>query len=322
MKEKSSAKPHNFLFKDVYSEKKYAMDLFRLTLTKKEFNFFDWKTLRVKSKPFFDESWDKKRADLIFSVGEKISGRKTEIFFLLEHKSYKSDDIFLQLLEYQIYIYRKNRIPVIPVVIYHGKRPNWHLPVNFRDFLEFGSSRMKKMFGKSVLNFRYRLLNIQKLNFTRKQKFLTSRPILFIMQNVWNLDSKKIIKLFTIGKEIAFPERKGLIERAANYIMKYDKRITLEDLKELEEQTSPNKGELIMSLMQRSLNEEREEGREEGEKKGREKGREEGREESKAKIALKMLEKRVQITTICEVVGFSEEQLKELQEKCRTKQIN
>ena len=30
-------------------------------------------------------------------------------------------------------------------------------------------------------------------------------------------------------------------------------------------------------------------------------------------MALKMLEKGVQITTICEVVGFSEEQLKELQ---------
>ena len=62
-----------------------------------------------------------------------------------------------------------------------------------------------------------------------------------------------------------------------------------------------------MSLMQRSLNEEREE------------GRAEGREESKAEIALKMLEKGVQITTICEVMGFSEEQLKELQRKfsCR-----
>ena len=309
MKEKSSAKPHNFLFKDVYSKKKYAMDLFRLTLSKKEFNLFDWETLSIKSRPFFDESWDKKRADLIFSVEEKKSGRKTEIFFLLEHKSYKSYDIFLQLLEYQTYIYRKNRIPVIPVVIYHGKRRHWHFPVNFRDFLNFGSPRMKKVFGKNVLNFRYRLLNIQKLRFTRKQKFLTSRPILFIMQNVWKLDSKKIIKLFIMGKEIAFPERKGLIEMAVNYIVKYDKRITLENLKELEEQASPNKGELIVSLMQRSLNEEREEGREEGEKKGREKGREEGekkgREESKAKIALNMLAKGVQITTICEVVGLS-----------------
>ena len=315
MQEKSSAKPHNFLFKDVYSKKKYAMDLFRLTLSKKEFNLFDWETLRIKSRPFFDESWDKKRADLIFSVGEKISGRKTEIFFLLEHKSYKSDDIFLQLLEYQIYIYRKNRIPVIPVVIYHGKRPHWHLSVNFRDFLDFGSSRMKKVFGKNVLNFRYRLLNIQKLRFPKKQKILTSRPILFIMQNIWNLDRKKIFKLFSIGKELDFPERKGLIERAVNYIVKYDKRITLEDLKELEEKTSPNKGELIVSLMQRSLNEEREEGRAEG----REEGEKKGREESKAKIALKMLEKGVQITTICEVMGFSEEQLKELQRKfsCR-----
>ena len=83
--------------------------------------------------------------------------------------------------------------------------------------------------------------------------------------------------------------------------------MTINTFPELEEQASPNKGELIVSLMQRSLNEEREEGREEGEKKGR--------EESKAKMALKMLEKGVQITTICEVVGFSEEQLKELQKK-------
>ena len=73
MKEKNSAKPHNFLFKDVYSKKKYAMDLFRLTLSKKEFNLFDWETLSIKSRPFFDESWDKKtrRFDL-FGGREEI----------------------------------------------------------------------------------------------------------------------------------------------------------------------------------------------------------------------------------------------------------
>ena len=83
--------------------------------------------------------------------------------------------------------------------------------------------------------------------------------------------------------------------------------MTINIFPELEEKTLTNKGELIVSLMQRSLNEEREEGREEGEKKGR--------EESKAEIALKMLAKGVQITTICEVVGLSEERLKELQKK-------
>ena len=61
----------------------------------------------------------------------------------------------------------------------------------------------------------------------------------------------------------------------------------------------------------------RREGREEGEKKGREEGEKKGREEGERKkqkeVALQMLAKGLDISTICECTGLSEEEVRAMQ---------
>ena len=336
-------KPHNLLFKDVYKEKRYSMDLFKLTLSKEEMDLFNWKTLKVKKKSFYGPEWENKRADLIFSVKIKKSHQNTEILFLLEHKSYKSQDIFLQLLEYQVFMYRKNNTPVIPMVVYHGKSKKWHLPIHFKETLAFDSLEIKKAFGKNVLNFSYRLLNIGKLDF--KNLSLTSKPILFIMQRIWDLKNPilkgDILKeLFLMGREIKDSTHyKELMKIAVSYIMNYDSTTSWQDLQDVEKEIVPKKGEPIMSLMksvyqgwkeegieegiEKGMEKGMERGREEGivigiEKgieKGREEGREKGREEYKSQMAVKMLKKGMKIATICDLTGLSIKDIKKIEKK-------
>ena len=62
-----------------------------------------------------------------------------------------------------------------------------------------------------------------------------------------------------------------------------------------------------MGPLSTSLERERTEGREEGERKGREEGKKE--------IALQMLEKDIDIATICECTGLTEKEVKALEPK-------
>ncbi|MCY4642987.1 MAG: hypothetical protein OXB88_00050, partial [Bacteriovoracales bacterium] len=45
---------HDHLFKEVYQGTRYALDIFRLVLTKREFQLFNWKTLRSELTDYID----------------------------------------------------------------------------------------------------------------------------------------------------------------------------------------------------------------------------------------------------------------------------
>ena len=51
---------------------------------------------------------------------------------------------------------------MIPVLVYSGKS-GWNLPLSFHDYLNFKSLELKKAFGENVLNYKYRLLNLNDL---------------------------------------------------------------------------------------------------------------------------------------------------------------
>ena len=52
---------HDLLFKETYQRPEYALDIFRLVFTPKEFGLFNWKTLAPELTTYVDEEW-KERA--------------------------------------------------------------------------------------------------------------------------------------------------------------------------------------------------------------------------------------------------------------------
>ncbi|MCY4643129.1 MAG: Rpn family recombination-promoting nuclease/putative transposase, partial [Bacteriovoracales bacterium] len=114
MEKKLKGPIHDHLFKGVYQGTRYALDIFSLVLTKREFQLFNWKTLRSELTDYIDEEGKEKRADLVFSVSLKSSKKKAKILFLFEHKAQRRRDLFSQMLTYQAAIYSRRDDPVIP----------------------------------------------------------------------------------------------------------------------------------------------------------------------------------------------------------------
>ncbi len=78
----------------------------------------------------------------------------------------------------------------------------------FHSFLNNFERIFKKNFKENVLNFRPRVLNIQALDIARKAKGLITRPILYILKNIWNLLEKA--GLFKSKPFKLFEHRRGL----------------------------------------------------------------------------------------------------------------
>ena len=237
---KSKAFLHDVFFKEIYTQTKYCLDLFRLLFTPQEMALFDWDTLKSEVTTFIDHNLTEKRTDLLLSANLKgISNKTVGMLFLVEHKSSPAPLIHQQLLEYQTSIYKKAKLPIIPIVIYHGRQKDWKEPLAFQDSLQGFQSCLKQHFGNNVLNFSYRLLNISKLNVRdAKTESLLTRPVLFILQNIWQLDVNKIRELFILSQVISWSKRQELIDKVADYISRYDPNFSWTVVREIETKTS------------------------------------------------------------------------------------
>ena len=285
---KKTVNAHDLLFKEVYSNEKYSLDIFKLCLSKKEFSLFNWQTLKGELNTFVDKNWKEKRADLIFSVKLKNSKKEVKIIFLLEHKSQYSPDIMRQLLCYQTGIYEKHLHPVIVVVLYSGKNKKWTGPLSFHNYLNFNQSQMRRFFAQNVLNFKIRLLNLRDLDpkiFDKRD--LTTRPIFYIMANIWCLNEKTVSQLFKLGKDLNLEDRKKLIRLATGYIQRADSSFSWKLLQEIEHKALKREEKVMSTLWEgfvesqkpalkrEALRREKERIRQEERKKIQEKGRQE-----------------------------------------------
>ena len=161
---KNKTSLHDHLFKEVYSQPKYSLDILKLVFSKKEMDLFDWSSLQTEATTFIDEELKEKRMDLLLSADLKHSKERARILFLLEHKSQYDPDLMRQFLLYQVGIYQKTRDPVIPVFINQSPEKVWKGPKDFQGFLNNFDGPLKESFKENVLNFSPRTLHIQALD--------------------------------------------------------------------------------------------------------------------------------------------------------------
>ena len=300
---------HDSLFKEVYSKREYSLDIFKLVLSKTEFALFNWRTLKQDVSSFVDKHFVERRSDLIFSVKRKGSKEEVKIIFLLEHKSAQDPGLLQQLLEYQTRIYEKRKHPIIPILIYHGKEKDWRGHLNFQESLGM-DEEISRRFGKNILQFRPRLLNLHKIRNIDLRHDLTSRPILFIMQSIFSVDEKAVENLFIIANNMDKKHGRELLERSINYLRKrYAGKFSWTFFTTAEEKVIP-KRRRIMPTFKFTLEEEKEKER----KKGRRQGRQEGRQEERERVALQMLKSGVEIDKICQFTELTPEEVEALGE--------
>ena len=300
MKKKSSKHSiHDLFFKEVYSNKRYSLDIFVLILTPSEFSLFDWETLKSEMTSFIDHDQKEKRMDLVFSVKLKRSKKTAKILFLLEHKSHQKNDLMVQMLEYQTGIYQKSKTPVIPILIYHGREKKWKGSLKFQDSLENITPSIRRKFGKNILDFTCRFLNIAELNISAKTNKLVSAPVLLVLQQIWKLNERTVARFFILSNNLSLKDRTDLTMKAVNYVRKNDPSFTWKRFVEIEKNTIKNEEDRVMFSLEDTLEEVREEEREEGRK----------------RLALMMLKDYFNVEIIIKYTGFLEKELQALAKK-------
>ena len=309
-------KGHNFIhdafFKEIYSQTRYCLDIFRLIFTPKQFALFDWDTLKSEATVAVDDKWKETRADLVFSVKLKRIKKPVRIIFLLEHKSHQNPKLLKQLLTYQVNRYLKEDCPIIPILVYHGREKAWRAALSFQKSLVGLTPEIEREFGQNILNFTCKLLNIQNIDVQRgKARILTSRPILYIMRHVWQVDAKVLAQLFKIGEKLTAEERDVLIKRSIDYARGYNRSFTWQVVERIEQDTIKSEEKKIMPVLKSFLDE----AVEEGLKKGRQKGRQEGRQKGRQEVALKLIKSGVDLKTVLDCTGLSEKELAQLRKQ-------
>ena len=312
IEKKISVKPtlqtHNSLFIEVFSKKEYGLDIFRYALKLSQFELFDWKTLKSEMNIFIDEQGNEKRVDLLFSVQLKDSQERVRIFFLLEHKSHQDPNLLKQILGYQTCIYNQFNYPVIPILVYHGKEKDWKGSLKFQDLLQGLTPALSNEFGKNILNFECKLLNIHEINLhDEKIKNLPTRPILLIMASIWRLKVETVEELFRMGEALDKKDQQFLMQKVLDYICRTDPTFTIKKLWGIQGKISEedNVGALQSSLDQ-------------AEEKGIKKGRTEGRMEEAQEVALRMIQKGFDVKMIRSCTGLTLKDVENLRKKAKS----
>ena len=312
---KISVKPtlqtHNSLFIEVFSKKEYGLDIFRYAFEDSQFELFNWKTLKSEMNIFIDEQGNEKRVDLLFSVQLKDSEERARIFFLLEHKSYQDPNLLKQILGYQTYIYNHFDCPVIPILVYHGKEKEWKGPLEFKESIQGLTPALEKEFGKNILNFECKLLNIHKINlYDEKIKDLPTRPILLIMASIWRLKLETVRELFRMGEVLEKKDQQFLIQKVLDYICRTDPTFTIKKLWGTEKETVSSEEKRVMTALQSSLEQYKMEGLKEGHKEGRRKEAQE--------VALRMIQDGEDLKKIYRYTGLTSKEVEELRKKAKS----
>ena len=325
---------HDIITKQVLSQKTYAVDFLKNALPKEITSELDFTKLQIEKGNFIDATDQERFTDILYSVPikkqsdsesvESSESKRLGVFCLIEHKSYKEKNIHSQLLMYLAGIYKTSTMPVIPLVLYHGKK-EWDIPTLFSSSLVI-PEHLRKSLQKYIPDFHYELLDLRsdKTEFTdfsvAVQAFLKS------LQDIWFLSSKSRLEdLFRDYFARISQENKKMLDDLLNYIITSTGKLTINFIvKSAGQYISPKAGGDMRSIADELIAEGRAEGITEGKTEGMTKGRAEGRTEGRAegitegmtkgvaKVAQGLLKEGISIKIISRSTGLSIEEIEHL----------
>lgn len=201
---------HDKSYKDLYSKKEIAIDLFKNFINKEFTKDLKADDLTLVNKSFISSDYEETESDIVYKA--KIGDSEAIFYILLEFQSRVDYRMPLRLLFYMVEILRefsknenhdKNdrniRIPaVIPIVLYNGKQV-WDVPSEFRKMFY-----NEEKFHSGVLNFTYDVFDIN--NGFTKEELINSKNVtaaIFLLDQKITpqefLDRVKAIALFFDG---------------------------------------------------------------------------------------------------------------------------
>jgi hypothetical protein len=183
--------PHDAAFKSAFGNPELARAFFRDYLPEEVRRHIDLNHLRPVERSFVDETLKDRHADLAYET--RLKDRLAFLYLLFEHQSSPDPWMAFRLLQYILALwldFRKQhpeatRLPaVIPMVLYHGKRP-WNGPIRFREMVDAPDD-----LAPFIPDFRYRLLDLgvlpDKLSAFGREVRVRAR--LYLFRHIWEPD--------------------------------------------------------------------------------------------------------------------------------------
>ena len=295
---------HDKSYKDLYSKKEIAIDLFKSLLNEEWTKYLTKENLTLVNKSFVTSDYEETEADIVYkaNIGEK------EVYFyiLLEFQSTVDYRMPLRLLFYMCEIlrehavntdYRKRdkniKVPaVIPIVLYNGEE-RWNVPNEFRKIIY-----NENLFGNGLLNFKYDVFDIGNDEEFSKEKLIKNRNVtsaIFLLDQKMNalefFERIKVIALYFDG--LTDTERKAIKNWIKNTMVDELAESAIDILnakKENVEIMVARNTFILQEMEEEAILKGMQKGMEKGMQKGMQKGMEKGREEEKVEIAKNLLD--------------------------------
>lgn len=287
---------HDKSYKDLYSKKEIAADLFKSLIDEKWTEYITPENLTLVNKSYITSDYEETEADIVYK--SKINNNEVFFYILLEFQSTVDYRMPLRLLFYMCEVlreyavnakhkkYDKNiKVPaVVPIVLYNGKDV-WDVPKEFRKMIY-----NEELFSNHILNFKYDVFDISHDENLKKEKLIESKNVtsaIFLLDQEMDalefLERIKVIALYF--NSLSDAEIKAVKNWIKNTVVKElaDSAIKiLEADKEDVELMVARNAFILDEMKNKSKAEGKAEGRAEGRVEGRAKGLEEGKIKGKA----------------------------------------
>lgn len=312
---------HDKSYKDLYSKKEIAVDLFKSLVGNEWTKYLVPENLTLVNKSYITADYEELESDIVY----KANLNNTEVYFyiLLEFQSTVDYRMPLRLLFYMCEILREHavnakhkkydkniKIPaVIPIVLYNGEE-KWEVPKEFRKMIY-----NEELFGSNILNFTYDVFDISNDEKFNKENLVISQNVtsaIFLLdQKVDALEFLERIKVIALYFDsLSETEIKAIKNWIKNTVVKElaDSAIKILEADKMEVELMVARNAFILEDMKDKA---KAEGKAEGRAEGRAEGIKEGREEARKELAIKLLD-ILDDETISEKTGLDIEKIKEL----------
>ena len=286
---------HDKSYKDLYSKKEIAIDLFKSLVSQEWTEYLVPENLTLINKSYITADYEELESDIVYKAN--LNNREVYFYILLEFQSTVDYRMPLRLLFYMCEILREHavnakhkkydkniKIPaVLPIVLYNGEQ-KWDVPREFRKMIY-----NEDLFGSNILNFTYDVFDISNDEKFNKEELLISKNVqaaIFLLEKTGDalefLEKMKVVSLYS--KYLSQIEVNAIKIWIENNITKQisDSAINILQANKMEVELMIGRAGFISEEMRVKVKEERE--------KAIKEVREEGRKEVKIEVAMNLLD--------------------------------
>ena len=309
MKNNSTPTPHDAVFKTFLSHPQTARDFMTLHLPPALIAICDLSTLRLESGSFVEDDLRPYYSDVLYSL--KTQKGDGYVHVLIEHQSSPDRLMAFRLMRYAVAAMQRhldaghNALPlVIPVLFYQGKRSPYPYSMNWLQL--FSESEI----ATTLYSNGFPLVDITTIPDEEIMQHRSMAALTLLQKHIRQRDLKEVLNQLALLMAAEFMTGQQM-HALVNYMLQAGETADAGAfIRELAQQVPQHEDEL-MTIAQQLEQKGRQEGRLEGRQEGREEGLREGVQEASLKIARNLLKNGMDIQSVINVTGLTEEELKQ-----------